>query len=455
MDSTITTTLTNIDIQINDLITNHFNESIILEARIQSINKLDNSFIIYDKNNKNIECFTTLDDINNLNINDTINLIGKLNVSKNKIGNIYLDVEFFYRVDEQENIENKMNSYYENKKYILSKKQLLHQISNQKIPSFIRNIGLIMVESDVDNTEQIKTKFMAQCTGKLLICKLKKNNLDKQLVYCLEYFKKYHNIDMICINIDKISTEDMLCLYSKENLKYLMNRKQFPYLVYVSNYNIEKQLFPLLTNKYIQNMETFIDFIQDIQKNFMNGIQSMIEYGNNEINIMIEKYTNQIMDVDEIITKRLSFFGIETPKYILDKIKSSVIKHIDDLINDLHANEILLMTKLMEDEQTINYLDSTTHDILDQSLWGNILTPQIVTPIKLALEETFSDDVILLGDGQPFQEIYSGIMVNPPINNNIETVQEHYFDTETGMIIHVNSLYPSTIREVLINRVDG
>jgi len=368
-------TVTNINQNLNKVLSDKFNKVMKIESTIHNIDTKNNFFLICDKSDTSspmdttIKCLTNLD-ISDLHINDNVILICVLKMNKNST--IYFDVEYLYTVSEEEKMTSRLTKYKTYKNIIISPKNKLKldMIYNMKYPEIVNNIGLITIDNNNRASSQFKKEFTNLCNGKLYIYNMKKNKLMTELRFALEYFKKYHNIDLICIVVDKLSTYDVLNMASDENIKYMFRRKGFPYIISVSESHTNDKIVDMLSNKHIQTVTECINHIHTNQLIMINKVDDSITLGKSTLLEIVDNYKNMIIDLENKLNSQLHSLGANqqklTTKHISDKLKTLLVIKIDDHISDLLKKKIFIANTLLEDDQTNNYFT----DILTSTYGG-------------------------------------------------------------------------------------
>ena len=147
---------------------------------------------------------------------------------------------------------NKLSKFLTNDKVC---KYMISEMTPKYPPKMFYNIALIALPDDDENIENFKILFQEKCNGKLYVYRLKNNSLQS----ALEYFKKYHNIDLICLLTNKLNLKNIYELSSRTNVKYMINRKNVPYIISIISSHIKTiPLTMTLSNKVININECII-----------------------------------------------------------------------------------------------------------------------------------------------------------------------------------------------------
>jgi len=403
IDQSNVITIKNIQSELINSIRHILMEIYVMDAKVVSVNKEKFIFVARDiSNNHTIECATNLNDINNLNEDDEICLLGKLKLFEFDVGRLILNVELFFRKSEKDYMEEKILAYQQRKESLMNNKRqsIIEKIKRKKQPNFIRNTGIIVITSDSIGLIEFKEKFKENCKGKLVICHLNKNHIEKQFIYCLEYLKKYHYIDIVCVLADRLCTQMILALSSKDNIRYLCSRKKYPYIAYVSINNNHDQILNMLANINFSNVASCIEFISNIQSDFTKQLSHGKIQTGKMIKERIDEYEKRIRILSNTLTQKLFLLGVESSEKLLEKIKCGIYNKIDMLIEELHTKETILMRTLMNDENVCKYFDNS----INENFFGPDLIPCMkngssvkVDPEQLnfLMNQTFGDTLTM------------------------------------------------------------
>lgn len=337
--------------KLSEAIKINFPKKITVNTMITSIDIAHGSFIIGTV--PNLECFTTLD-LTHIKVNDQIKLEGQILCRADSM-KICIVVEHFYPQDQQSIYDDRVILYRQLHTVLINDdrcKSKIGQLCNKPSPVSIINIGLVVIEDDI-SVDDFKNLFKEKCTGKLLIYYLNKN-LDLSL--SIEYFKKYHNIDLICIFTNKLSLEKIYNLSSKNNVKYLINRKKCPYIIYISdlqqsdNRSDTYPLITLLTNKQFICVRDCVNFISDTQSNFRKRINTGIQECTTLAENIIAKYKKNVLDLELCMAEIGNFVNVKYENKI-DILKKKLIDILESEKLDLLNIEMELMKNIVDDDQ--------------------------------------------------------------------------------------------------------
>uniref|UniRef100_A0A6C0LVJ0 Uncharacterized protein n=1 Tax=viral metagenome TaxID=1070528 RepID=A0A6C0LVJ0_9ZZZZ len=342
----IATDLENIFAKYRKVIKENFRESFAIEAIVGNVNSDRNNFTInYQGNNNFINCWTSLK-ISELKSGEKIKLYGNLMTYPDE-NHVYIKIDYYTTINND--FDNKIEDYHKYKQKLHEEKLsqfILNKFHNKFPPKIINRIGIITFEESII-LENFKKICEQKYVGDLFIYKLDKTKVDKDFVIALEYFKKYHDINVICILTDKLTMEQILNLSSAECLKYLLMRdEKFPYLISLNAgcISIDYLAKNLFNKKFdqIDNCLTFITNIQETYKQMLtNTMRNCYEY----IGQRIENHRANILKLDNFISE---FYEIN--KSIENNI-SSIINLFESKFKkiyfDLETNELHLARKII------------------------------------------------------------------------------------------------------------
>lgn len=366
----MTTDLTRIHRRLEKTIQLNFKKTILIEAKVESINIVEKSFVIYE-NDKTLECKTD-QNLESLCKDDQISIKGLLKRDLKYNGKIYLDVECFHKLEEAKYINLEM---YDKLYHTLCKdkcQKIVQKLKTQKAPYVVMNIGLITVPDNERNIKEFEHLFEEKCKGQLFIFRLKQDEVESSLRVALEYFKKYRNIDIICLLTNKLTLGNISDLSSKDNVKYLLNRKNFPYILSIVSErcddNLTKEpLTALLSTDTAYGIENGIEAISNIQKTFKDVIEQNINLANNFLRKIIDDYKKRLLDLKLFIEGIASptFMGRINPEIVIGKLKSILINRLQNERIKLAEYQITLMKQIIDDPNVRNVKES---EILNENM---------------------------------------------------------------------------------------
>uniref|UniRef100_A0A6C0CBJ9 Uncharacterized protein n=1 Tax=viral metagenome TaxID=1070528 RepID=A0A6C0CBJ9_9ZZZZ len=356
-------TTSNIAKKIDTLLAADFSESINVEGIVVNIDAKNNVFAIRDEN-KTVFLCRAKTDVSHLAINDNLILICFV-----KFGNgygIHLLVEYFYTVTEAEKMQSKKKAYEMYKKNILSDKDKyktkLAKINNMRYPKYVKNIGLIVLDSHKQMMNKFMTEFKSKCRGNLFVYNMKKSNLSKDLSLAMEYMKKYHNIDVVCVVMDHMNLSEVLEMSSFENIRYVFGRKDYPYLISVSDANKNDRIIDILANKHFKTTNECIDHIRINQNTSIEKIMHSFETEKENATGIIQGYYDKIADFEQKYNQQLFSLGINlqtsTNKLAFNKLKSLLLEKINEKVSELTDIKKMITMNLLRDPQMDEYFDN-------------------------------------------------------------------------------------------------
>lgn len=324
--------LSNIHLQLKAVIDANFGTNdIALESTVHSVDLIKNYFVIIE-NESNIKCYTELK-ISELNVGDIIRLQGKLRSHPNNISELCIYVEYFYNMDHVQHHEIKMKNYIsiKNKLQDSKCKKLISYIKSKPVPNNIYNVGLVVILENLDSTKSesvniFKDKFNKLCVGQLFIYYVSVDNVNINLKYGLEFFKKYYDIDMICILLDKIDPSTMADIVSYKNINYMMSRKNSPYTICLMETNVTN----LIVDMCNYHCTTVDDVIQIILSKQNKNI--VINYALLESLTIIK---NKILTYENTIQKISYQYGCLLSRSPVNILNEILINKLNEQKNNL------------------------------------------------------------------------------------------------------------------------
>lgn len=383
----------------------NFKKPIEIECVVDKINNKENYFTVTsDHNTQTIECHIHAREKSSLDLlqeNDNIFLKGWVKIHPDNMAKIYIDVDSFYPVQHSQKY-NESIKLYKSLCQTLNKEQykpIINRLKTTTPPKIVNNVALIVMPNDLDNINNFKDLFQKMCCGKLYIFRLDHNNMEKSIRAAVEYFRKYHDIDMICFLTNKVSMSHSLDLSSKDIVKYLFNRKNFPYIVSIietiapavalsQETNAIVPLTNFLSNRTFSGITSCIDFIHGIQNSYAENIQKGINMGKRIINEILEKYRRNLFDLQMCMTELndVRFNSDTLTKSVnspFDKLKELLIKRLTKerfilcniymrtmklLVEDPRINGLLNMLIERESQGLLNPRTCSDANVIDSDL---------------------------------------------------------------------------------------
>ncbi|ANB50638.1 hypothetical protein [Powai lake megavirus] len=326
------------------------------------INGDNNQFLIEtcdnDNNKKRILCKHNLQ--LNLSIGDKIVVGGKFVIGNNNISEIYINVEYIhsqkeFNYDKYLRTHRKYNTALTTiKKYI----KIINKFHETKLPNNIKNIGIIVFNDSNNNFINCFEGY----GGNIYIYRLDRESVEFTLISGLQYFKKYHDIDVIYMLTDQLTAIDVCNLSTRLIIKYLLNRKEFPYIVSVlpSDYKDSnlKPISSLLSNICFYNTDDAVKYvietqakqkgkINDAYQKCLQVLQEIIMAKKNKLH-SLKMYAVKIYGIDIN-----NIESIESKNTTIEKItilKSLITNQLKQKIIQLSRIEIDIMKKMIDDD---------------------------------------------------------------------------------------------------------
>lgn len=308
------------------------------------INFIENNMLIINADNFEIKCISNMN-LSSLNINDRIKITGFIKINKNQI---YINAKIIYKIDQQSQVSiyNRLNEILDNKY-----KKNIFTISKKKEPINIKNIGLIFINNS----------FKEDYKGKIFTYKMK-NNINIPF----EFFKKYHNIDVICLIADNLTLEELLMITSTSNIKYLL-KADVPYFISIT----QSPLIKKLSNKSFDNNKDAFEYIKTIQTNYENKVIENIKKAKQKANNIIKEKKDKLLELKLYISE------LYKPSYSEETIKSLLMQKILNQKITLYKTKIELMETIQEDN-IIKQILNTLIEEVEKKIEKNNLNENII-----------------------------------------------------------------------------
>lgn len=364
-----------------------------------------------------------------MSIGDKIIVGGKFVIGNDNISDIFINVEYIH-TQKEFNYDKYLRTHckYNNalttiKKYI----KIINRFHETKLPNNIKNIGIIVFN---DSNNDFINKFR-DYAGNVYIYRLDRESVEFTLISGLQYFKKYHDIDVIYLLTDQISAIDVCNLSTRFIVKYLLNRKEFPHIVSVlpSDYKDSnlKPISSLLSNICFYNTDDAVNYVIETQikqrekinnayQKCLHILQEIIESKKNKLH-SLEMYAIKIYGLnsyDIVPINKTSDNTIEK----LTILKLLIINQLKQKIIQLSKIEINIMKKMIDDDHfqlvfnTLikNETDTMTKISLKQNPYFQI------NPEKTNVELTKMNDIV--NEFKNLDTFKKIDLLNPNINNN-------------------------------------
>lgn len=329
-------------------------------AVVRSINIEEKTLIIEsDDQNQMIECHTR-ENLTQLKQNDQIIVKGLIRLHPTDVGKILLLVDHLYTIKEEEKYANAIDIYGRLMTTLLNEKckTIVNKLAFMVPPKVISNVALLVLQDNDQNIENFKTAFQEKCSGKLFIYHLKNGELESSIKGALEYFKKYHDIDLICLLTNQLTLGNICELSSKDNVKYMLNRKKVPYVISIMG-NEKMPMEPLtamLSNKKVVGIFECVEFIHNIQSSFQNEINKGIMTGTNKLKQILEKYRKKLFNL-QMCMAELSDprFTSKKSNHSLDELKNVLVQKLDKEKNLLYNTQGVIMKSIIDDPRMVGF----------------------------------------------------------------------------------------------------
>jgi hypothetical protein len=339
-----------------DALNANFPKPMKINGIVDSVNAEDHSFIMKTiDGQKMMECITE-ESLANLNPGVNILIRGYLKLHPRNTGKMYIAVEYMYVQSQEEQYKKGVEMYNKLYKTLDSDqcKKIIKKLTPNHPPTNISNIGLIVLPDNDQNLENFKISFREKCQGKLFIYRSKNSNLDSCLRPAVEYFKKYHKIDIVCLLTNELTTMQVCQLSSKENVKYLLNRKEAPYIISILSNNREnimlEPLTALLSNKTVRGISAFTEYIATHQIEFKQKIMKGIEIGKNLLEEILQTKRQELSKLQFLIEDLADpRFYSKNSTVQLDKLKQMLVGRIAQEKESLYRMRFAIMNNIIED----------------------------------------------------------------------------------------------------------
>ena len=326
-----------------------FSKTYLLEVIIRSINlqrkefcvngcdsDSDSDFVLY--------CRTNLS-ISKLKINDKIIIRCRIEPDSMSYGNTYANV-LFYCITLTDTI----------KKYFVQYDLLESHITNLKsimikkaIPTIIKNIGIIIIDDNLLLTKFISL-FQSKCTGNLFIYNISKKKIKSELINSLNYFQKYHEIDLVCILTGQLEPSQVLKLSAKKVIYIMFKMKPIPYVISVTKDNqTPMYLTSVATNKHFVGLASAIDFIYSQQFQYNRIINLAMSTGLNAWQKKIRVYEDKLQFLESYIMQ------IEPPVDYVQLLRENVIRCLDNQVKKLIDIELNILRQSLSASQVQSF----------------------------------------------------------------------------------------------------
>nr|WBF70740.1 hypothetical protein [Megavirus caiporensis] len=340
----------------------YFTGTIEIFGVLFDINGDNNQFLIEtcdnDNNKKRILCKHNLQ--LNLSIGDKIVVGGKFVIGNNNISEIYINVEYIhsqkeFNYDKYLRTHRKYNTALTTiKKYV----KIIDKFHETKLPNNIKNIGIIVFNDSNNNFINCFEGY----GGNIYIYRLDRESVEFTLISGLQYFKKYHDIDVIYMLTDQLTAIDVCNLSTRLIIKYLLNRKEFPYIISIlppdyKDSNL-KPISSLLSNICFYNTDDAVKYITETQEKQRVKINDAYQKCLQVLQEIIMAKKNKLHSLEMYAVKIYgininNIESIESKNTMVEKItilKSLITNQLKQKIIQLSRIEIDIMKKMIDDD---------------------------------------------------------------------------------------------------------
>jgi hypothetical protein len=255
-------------------------KNITIEAVVDKVSATDNTIIIKSSTNDSIRAkCVSKNDISEIKVGNIIRIVGKLIYETTDSFMIHIDINYMYVVTETKSQDDIITTYNNVKKSLIKSQVREHIIHfhNVEQPNFIKNIGLIIMKNNDNLLNDFLNKFSEECVGNIHIYQISSDKLDHDIIKAFFAFKKYYQIDLVCLFLGNISVNDALRLSDKKLMGTIINRKQYPYFITYTPANLE--LTPLvcnISNRDFVSQDKIFEFINTNQSVFRTAMKDNI-----------------------------------------------------------------------------------------------------------------------------------------------------------------------------------
>lgn len=419
----------------------NFSKPVKLNGIVYLVNISKKYFVMYSIDGNNfIECYTN-EDISKFKEKDNVMLEGWIRFKRSPtVNKVCIIAKYVYKVSEKNKYEKNIKIYRKIESELNKDKckNVIKKITSLNPPKMVLNVGLLVLPDNEDNIDNFKIMFQERCFGKLFIYRFKNDTISSSLQIALEYFKKYHNIDMICFLTNKLNLKYICNLSSKTNVKYMINRKNCPYVLSITSPNKDKTnmdpLTVMLSNSKVDGITACVDFIHNIQITFKKRLEFHIQKGFLILNGILNKYKNKIFEY------KMYFVDLVEPKFLqtstnsqIEKIKILLVKKLNcekAILKDIKIN---LMQNIIDDSRVQEFFDK--HICSERKHFNNI--NQLIPTNSITNDSTTNFKKIVLQQYEYFQEHPE--YISQAINKFDELVSEMIIKGSNSKKIEIKS----------------
>ena len=235
------------------------------------------------------------------------------------------------------------------------------KIARKKLfPTMINRVGLIIMEGYPTCLNIFKAEFMLKCKGNLFIYEIKSDReVETGLIDGMNYFNKYHQIDLICVLTETLKLKHLLALSSKYVLVHMlkiMRKCNQPYTVSICHASTVDYITCRLTNMQSPSVSIGIHLIQQTQQKYLRQITNAINTGISDLNKFVQTYTAKLSHLQTLIEITYPESAKIDPVAL---IKNRTIKMLDDQLDHLNKIEFDMaqnICEILKNNQIINVI---------------------------------------------------------------------------------------------------
>lgn len=233
-------------------------------------------------------------------------------------------------------------------------KKVINVFINRPFPKYVYNIGLIAATDAA--LQSFKIIFQEKCKGTLRIVKLDPKSLSTSEY--LAFFNKYHNIDLIILLTTGLTFNQILKISCAENIKYMINRKNHPYIMSITDNVDEPVLTDHITNSKVNTIAEACDIISSSQKSISSKIDLAMDLVKNKMRGCLDQLRHEYNYYKMTECDIFADCNVQIVNNKIITLKSLLIAKLR-LVNNMildHHNKILL--DIVDDERVQHIIDT-------------------------------------------------------------------------------------------------
>lgn len=308
----------------------------------------------------------TKDNFTKVDIGDVVDVVGNLQLDSNDLSSIYLDLKYLSKQSTFDpskalTIHNKLLVYLNEHEKV---SKVVKKIHKKSLPKQIYNIALIAFPTGINLVNTFKTEFKNKCVGNLYTFYMDTDKTDVSIVSALEYFRKYRNIDIICLLTDQLNIMETCKLSSKEIAKVFLSRKNCPYILSIVSDLSEKNPEPitaLLSNKKIETTLAAVNFISEVQWEYRQKVDRTIDLVKEKFYVHMDKKIKKLQQYEVLIWNlNKTSPPINSTDNLKNLLRTKMTEELDRLnsIETELVNNIILSDPIQKIVNNIDMFDS-------------------------------------------------------------------------------------------------